>query len=183
MSLTNENKDLVWDLDSIHQREKALKFIMGFENKLCVYSSSVEQLYTNYNIFPPSDGLKRLVILPNPYAHHDTFNTIPEDSIEATGLSLIPGVINGRRHLMMLIPFKSGNAKFRAVPLSIGLKVIDQRRKKPLLPVLIKGDLREFEARHPSLHLHSLNLDKLTSLSKLEREGMTAVIRERLLLL
>jgi hypothetical protein len=46
-----DNNDLVWDLDSFQKRQRAQDFVMGFENQLCVYSGSVEQLYTNYNIF------------------------------------------------------------------------------------------------------------------------------------
>lgn len=71
-----DNKDLVWDLDKFNKRKQAQKFVMGFENKLCVFSGSVEQLYTNYNIFFPKEEDRKLVILPNPYAHHDTFHGI-----------------------------------------------------------------------------------------------------------
>lgn len=45
------NNDLVWDITAFNQRQRAIDFVMGFENKLCVFSNPVEQLYTNYNIF------------------------------------------------------------------------------------------------------------------------------------
>ena len=55
MSIANDNKDLVWDLEAFNQRQRAIDFVMGFENRLCVFSGSVEQLYTNYNIFFPNE--------------------------------------------------------------------------------------------------------------------------------
>ena len=38
------NPDLIWDLDSLARRELAERFIRLFENRLCVWSESVEQL-------------------------------------------------------------------------------------------------------------------------------------------
>ena len=50
-----QNQDLIWDLDSIARRELAERFIKLFENRLCVYSESTRQLYTNYDLHFPSD--------------------------------------------------------------------------------------------------------------------------------
>ena len=93
MELADENKDLVWELDGFNQKQEAIDFAMGFENKLCVFSGTVGQLYTNYNIFFPQEESRKLVILPNPYAHHDTFHGIPEAAVSATGLYIIIVVI------------------------------------------------------------------------------------------
>ncbi len=182
MELATENKDLVWDLEAFNQRQRAIDFVMGFENRLCVYSDSVEQLYTNYNIFFPKEEDRRLVILPNPYAHHDIFHGLPEDAISATGLNIISGDMVGKEGLYLLIPFKGGKTKYRAVPLQVGLRVINQRRPddKPLLPVLKKGDLRELEAKTPCLHLHCIHLDRLEHMSGLEMKGIQKVILDRL---
>ena len=178
MEAERDNKDLVWELESFNQRQRAVEFVMGFENKLYVYSDSVEQLYTNYNIFFPKEENRRLVILPNPYAHHDVFNGVPATSVSATGLNVIPGDMIGKAGLYLLIPFKGGKSKYRAVPLQAGLKVINDRRpsEKPLLPILMKGDLRELEARTPCLHLHCLSIESLSHLSGLERAGIQKVI-------
>ncbi|TQV80135.1 hypothetical protein FKG94_10735 [Exilibacterium tricleocarpae] len=182
MDLATENKDLVWDLESFNQRQRALEFVMGFENRLCVYSNSVQQLYTNYNIFFPKEENRRLVILPNPYAHHDIFHGIAEAAIAATGLNIIPGEMLGKSGMYLTIPFKSGKTRYRAVPLQVGLRVINSRRPQdqPLLPVLKKGDLRELDASTPCLHLHCINLEKLQHLSSLEARGINDVIIERL---
>src|SRR5690606_22272361 len=91
MDLATQNNDLIWDLDAFKQRQQAIDFVMSFENRLCVYSNSVEQLYTNYNLFFPKEENRKLVVLPNPYAQHDTYNGIPEVSFYSTGLIIVLG--------------------------------------------------------------------------------------------
>jgi len=176
------NSDLVWDLAAFNQRQRAIDFVMGFENKLCVFSDSVEQLYTNYNIFFPREEARRLVILPNPYAHHDTFNNIPESAVTASGMEILPGIFKGKPALFLRIPFKTGAVKFRTVPLQIGLSVVQKQcaPDKPFLPVLMKGDLRELDASIPCLHLHRVHLNRLTTHSTLEKNDIEKVIRKRL---
>ena len=49
------NRDLVWDLDQFKQQKLAQEFVLQFENRICVYSGSVEQIYTNYNVFFPKE--------------------------------------------------------------------------------------------------------------------------------
>lgn len=182
MIQSSENKDLVWDLDAFKQRQDAIDFVLGFENRLCVFSSSVEQLYTNYNIFFPKEEDRKLVILPNPYTPHDTFNGIPVDAVMPTHMEVLPGIFQGKSSLFLRIPFRSGTVKYRSVPLQMGLKIIRQQRpaNKPFLPVLMKGDLRELNATTPCLHLHAIQLDKLTDHSTLERNGIQKVIEQRL---
>lgn len=176
MELADENKDLVWDLDSFSQRQQAIDFAMGFENKLCVFSGTVGQLYTNYNIFFPKEEDRKLVILPNPYAHHDTYTGIPEEAVSATGLHIIPG--EGGGGVQLTIPFKSGKTRYRKVPLQIGIRLINQRRPEsdPFLPVLMKGDLREMDKATPCLHLHRVHLGRLKDHSSLELDGVRKVI-------
>ena len=182
MEFATENRDLVWELQSFKQRQRAVDFVMGFENKLCVFSDSVQQLYTNYNIFFPREESRKLVILPNPYAHHDIFNGVPGTAVSATGLNIIPGDVVDKAGLYLLIPARDSKSRFRAVPLHTGLRVINQRRpaEKPLLPVLMKGDLRELQAKTPCIHLHCLHLHKLNHLSALERQSIKRVILENL---
>lgn len=178
-----DNKDLVWDLNSFNKKQRAQNFVMGFENKLCVYSSNVEQLYTNYNIFFPKEENRKLVILPNPYAHHDTFQGITEEAVKATGLFIVPAQpkdTGGR--LQLVIPLKSENTRSRRVPLSVGLRMINQKRAadKPFLPVVMKGDLRELDTNTPCLHLHMLQLSSLPRLSTMELGDIQKVILKRL---
>ncbi|WP_075188352.1 hypothetical protein [Teredinibacter haidensis] len=179
-----ENKDLVWDLDVFKKRQRAQDFVMGFENQLCVYSGSVEQLYTNYNIFFPKEENRKLVILPNPYAHHDTLQGIIEDAVRPTGLFIVPADKNDveSKRLNIILPLRTASAKGRAVPLEVGLNLINQKRPadKPFLPVLVKGDLRELNAETPCLHLHMINLVHLPKLSAIEVKDIERVVLERL---
>ena len=178
-----DNKDLVWDLESFNKQQRAQNFVMGFENKLCVYSSNVEQLYTNYNIFFPKEENRKLVILPNPYAHYDTFQGINEEAVKATGLFIVPAEGDETKgSLQMVIPMKSENTKYRRVPLSVGLRLINQKRPpdRPFLPVLAKGDLRELDTNTPCLHLHMLQLSSLPKLSTMDVGDIQKVILKRL---
>jgi hypothetical protein len=184
MSDEQTNNDLVWDMDEFKHRSLATEFVRRFENKLCVYSGSVEQIYSNYNIFFPEDQGRKMVILPDPYSYHDTFQGVPEDAIQVTGLTIVPGELIGKQGLHLTIPLKSygGKKKYRVVPLQSGLRAINKRRPadQPFLPILLKGDLREIESRIPALHLHSIRLDKLSSRSALERNGIKQVISAKL---
>lgn len=179
-----ENKDLVWDLEKFQRRQVAQSFVMGFENKLCVFSGSVEQLYSNYDIFFPREENRKLVILPNPYAHHDTFHGIAADAARPTGMLLVPADSDDPRgRLNLIIPLKSKERKqYKKVPLEVGLRMINAKRppERPFLPVLVKGDLRELNTRTPCLHLHSLALSALRDMSALEIAGIKRVILERL---
>lgn len=174
-----DNKDLIWDLDTFKQRKRAHEFVLNFENKICVFSGTVEQLYTNYNIFMPAEENSRLVILPNPYAHHDIFQGISDAAVKPTGLYIVPG---DKGQLLLRIPLKTGGKPFRLVPLQVGFKLINQRRPPhlPLLPVLVKGDLRELDARTPCLHLHAISLSKMDKLSPLEVNEIRRTILDRI---
>lgn len=173
-----QNADLVWELEAIQQRRRAHEFVMHFENKLCVFSGSVEQVYTNYSIFFPPEEHRRMVILPNPNAHFDTCQGVTEEAVKPTGLFIVP---NDNRELMLRIPLKGGHA-FRDIPLHAGIKLVNSRRPThlPLLPVLMKGDLRELDARTPCLHLHALSLSQLKKLSIMEINSMRQAILKRL---
>ena len=183
MGSQQANRDLVWDIDGFCQRNLASEFVRRFENKLCIYSGTVEQLYSNYNIYFPEDENRNMVILPNPYAHHDTFQGVPEEAIRTTGMSIVPGELMGKQGLHLTIPFRSGNSKkTRIVPLHAGLRAINNSRPsdRPFLPIVMKGDLREIQRRVPSLHLHMIALEKLGNRSALERSGIRQAIAEKL---
>lgn len=184
MSDQQDNNDLVWDFNEFKQRQLATEFVKRFENKLCIYSGSVEQLYSNYNIYFPEAEGRKMVILPDPFAYHDTFQGVPEEAIQVTGLTIVPGELIGKNGLHLTIPIKSddGKKKYRVVPLHAGLRAINKRRSQedPFLPILMKGDLREIKNKLPALHLHCISLDKLGNRSALERSGIRQVISQKL---
>jgi len=177
------NSDLVWGLEHISQHQRAAEFVKRFENKLCIFSPTVNQLYSNYNIFFPEDQDKSMVVLPDPYAFHDTFNHIPSDAVQATGLHIIPGETINRTGLYIVITQKGKNVRSIPIPFKEGLRQILKRFQgnDPFLPILKKGDLREFDSQMPCLHLHRLRLSALSGLSSLERQGIKNIISEKIM--
>lgn len=181
--MNQPNKDLEWSLDSIQQRRSAAEFVLQFERRLCIYSASVEQLYTNYTINFPNSESSKMVILPNPYAFHDTFNGVTPGSLRDTGLYIIPGDTIGRQGLYLIAKF--GNHKVEAAPIPFrhALRKIlsTQAGDDPFLPVLVKGDLREFNSNTPALHLHRIRLNDIKGMSQFDRQGMKKSISEKLM--
>lgn len=183
LNQTQQNSDLVWDLQKIHQHQRALSFVKQFENRFCVFSSTVRQLYTNYSIFFPEEANRQLVILPDPYAFHDTFSHLNPDAVQSTGLHIIPGNLIGKQGLYLVISHKDKNVRSVPIPFQEGIRQILRRSNSsdPFLPVLMKGDLREFNDKMPCLHLNRLRLKELPKLSALEREGIRTIITDKLM--
>ena len=181
-SVQSQNTDLEWSLDAISQRERAKRFLLNFENHLCIYSVSVQQIYTNYSIHFPSKGVGKAVILPNPYAFHDTFHHIRAQAVRNTGLYMIPGETIGRSGVYMHIKYRSAQVKSAPMPLKHALArmIKSQTSADPFLPVVIKGDLREFNEHTPCLHLHRVKLSELTGLSQFERQNLQSAISDKL---
>jgi hypothetical protein len=174
--MTSEH--LVWDLTKLTDHDRATRFVMRFQESLCVYSPPVEQLYTNYEIIVPDDDGRKLIILPNPHAFHDTFSHINPDAVVQTSL-FIPPDSDGQ--LQLLVPLSNGGR--RAMPLGVGLNFIQTKlgADVPFLPVLTKGDLREFKQSMPILHLHRIVLSKVTRHSELEVRAIRKAIQNRLI--
>ncbi|PAV47569.1 hypothetical protein CK486_13600 [Pseudomonas sp. HAR-UPW-AIA-41] len=181
-----QNSDLIWDLDNMARRELAERFIRLFENRLCVYSDSVAQLYTNYDLHFPSELGRKMVVLPNPYAFHDTLHGIERVAVRKTGLCVIPGVVNGKPGLMLSTVMKEGGPTPKTMPFKQALaQIISSQRKigDEFLPILMKGDLREFDQQMPYLHLHRLQVEKLLRLSSFERSDIQHTITKKLMAL
>ncbi len=181
-----QNQDLIWDLDSIARRELAERFIKLFENRLCVYSESTRQLYTNYDLHFPSDMGRKMVVLPNPYAFHDTLHGIEPQAIRRTGLCVLPGVVLDKPGLLLTTLIKDGGPAPKTMAFKAALAQIISNQKKSgdlFLPILIKGDLREFDQQMPYLHLHRLQIARLDRLSAFERDDIQSTITRKLLML
>ena len=173
-----KNENLVWDLGRLTNYDRATRFAMRFQQSLCVYSPPVQQLYTNYEIIVPDDDNRKLIILPNPHAFHDTFNRINEDAVIQTSLFITP---NEEGALQLLIPM--GNGRQRSMPLAVGLNFIQSKLGPdvPFLPVLAKGDLREFKQSRPMLHLHRIVLSRIDKNSEMESRAIRKVIQDKLI--
>lgn len=178
MSDMLNSEHLVWDLTKLSDHDRATRFAMRFQESLCVYSPPVEQLYTNYEIIVPDDDARKLIILPNPHAFHDTFSHINEDAVVQTSLFIAPDATG---KLQLLVPLSNGGQ--RPMPLAVGLNFIQTKLgpNVPFLPVLAKGDLREFKQSMPILHLHRIVLHKVTRHSELEVRAIRKAIQDRLI--
>ena len=176
------NDDLAWDLDDFSQATRAMDFVLQFETTLCVYSPSVEQIYTTYNMFFPDDWDRKLVILPDAGAFHDTFFHIARASVTATGLYVVPGELVDKDGLFLANMDGDRKLSSRQIPFEAGIKAIMAKRPKddPFLPVLAKGDLRELEQSWPVLHLHRVKPAVIENMSALDRSSLTNVITEKL---
>jgi hypothetical protein len=178
-SASTSNGDLVWGFEGISQRQRAIDFVMGFENKLCIYSAMVEKLYTNYSMYFPASENSNMVIIPNQYAYHDTFNNLNEEAVVDTHFDIIPGEMVGKKGLFLRIPFKEGDVMTtRTVPLRFAAErmLLNSSGQNPFIPVLVKGNLREFELTNPYLHLHRVDISKITKMSDFEIKDIQRVI-------
>ena len=176
------NPDLAWDVEATIDMDMAKNFVMQFESALCVYSPSVQQLYSTYNIYFPEEYDRQLVILPDPGAFHDTFNSIPAEAISLTGLYIIPGELIGAVGLHLANVDKERKLGKRRIPFEKGMRQLMATRPDddPLLPILAKGDLRGMERTWPVLHLHRIKLGELEMHSHLDLTNIRNVINEKL---
>ena len=182
-TVTPANDDLTWDLDDFGQAHRAMDFVQQFEATLCVYSPFVDQIYSSYNMFFPDDWDRRLVILPDAGAFHDTFYHIDRTAVTATGLHIVPGELLGRSGLYLAnVDEERRSLGKRQIPFEPAMRAINAKRPKhdPFLPVLAKGDLRELDQSWPVLHLHRINPARVEKMSALDRSSLTGVISEKL---
>ena len=119
-----QNPDLAWDLDDFNNRQRATDFVMQFEHTMCVYSPTVQQLYTNYNMFFPKEWERKLVILPDPTAFHDTFFYIDSQAVVATGLYIIPGELVRKPGLFLSNVSAGHTLGMRQIPFEAGMRAI-----------------------------------------------------------
>lgn len=176
--------DLAWDLDAITDRVGAIAFLQRFEKHLCVYSGYARTLYCSYSLVIPQAEQGGITILPDEQAWQATFHDIPAQAVEPTGVHILPGETLGQAGLFLRVPSENRLVASRELPFQDGLGLLIQRyraRGEAFLPVLIKEELREFEARMPSLHLHRINPTRLGARAQSYSQAMEVSIAERLL--
>ncbi len=183
LALANQqpvNNDLVWDITAFRERKLAAYFVKSFENLFCVFSGTVSQLYTNYTINFLEHNPSKIIILPNQYMYHDTFNRVPDNAIVETRIQLVR--CGEKAEPMLRIPFRAGNKNYHTLPLDIGLNFIRRcyAKEDPFLPLLVKGDLRELNLSTHYLQLHRISLLALNCMSQFERDGIKSSITKKL---
>lgn len=150
-------------------REAGKQFLLNVSQYLPVYSPALRQLFLEYDVYFTK---KAVVVLPDPIDYTATFSHVPEPSIRTTGIFLLPNA-NG---LSMSIRLKSGKRVSLTFPQA--LKLIQNNLRVPFLPVVKRGDLRDFNQRLPCLQLNALVLNKATTMSQFTRNDLTQSIQE-----
>ena len=176
------NQDLIWKIGSNQYAERSVQFLKRFESALCLFSNTVAQLYSNYEMVPVSSGSKRIVALPNPHAYHDTFNHVDSDAIVPTGIRIIPSELtqtDPAGSLSILVKTKSG--KIHTMPLAKGIAKLEQSfGQGNFLPVMINKDLHLINGKIPAMHLHRVKLHKLARLSQFQRSDIRVTIERKM---
>ena len=160
--------------DLLHRkrlRQQCLKhlsfqFLNTLENRLCVFSPKINQLFTNYEFLYPSEQQPELSILPNGEADYDTFSNVPSHAFSPTGLHIIPGELVGQQGLHFFSASPNNAHYGNSVPLAVGIRRILSKNhaQDPFLPVLMESDITSIKANttFPHLHLHHLRLQELS---------------------
>ncbi len=178
-------KDLIWDLMHIKSPDRAFQFMDAFKTGLCVFSSAVQKVYTNYSVHMPNAANledKKLVILPQFQAFHDIVNNIPEEAIESTNCKIIPGQAINKKGVFLTGKMR-GCSSASVLPLKTAIKAIrlGAYAEGKFLPLLAYGDLKEMPKKNiPYLMLHKINMDKLTHLASFETEMIERTVLRNL---
>lgn len=174
------NKDLVWRLGEFSQPEYVLQFLKRFEESFCVYSPSVGQLYSNYDLM--AGPMRTVVTLPRPYSYHDNFYNIPQEAVIPTGMVVSPGEAWGRKGWLLCYRSKKTGA-WRAVALDKGLELMRKNSpaSDPFLPVIQNKDLRKStNSDWPLMHLHRISVEKLQQFSQLQRSDISRAVSDKI---
>jgi hypothetical protein len=84
----------------------------------------------------------------------------------------------GKTGFYVIVKYKSRDVKPVPIPLKQALKRMIRTRhsEDPFLPILAKGDLREFNTNMPCLHLHRVKLANLTRRSEFDKTSIKNAI-------
>lgn len=173
---------VVWNISDFRNKAMALQFVTSLRQTLCVYSNTLHHIYGEYAIESVrQDGLS-LVVVPQTYSL-ERFTHIPENAISPTGIFVFPGWYFGHKApYVMTLPVRDGKRMKRSRPIlpENTFHMIEKRIPgKTFLPLLQRGDLREFNQRTPYVHLHRLLPEKLDTLSAFDRGQLSGLILDR----
>src|SRR5690606_32150322 len=164
--------DLIWSLSQLNDKDRGRAFLLGMSEHLPIYSASVRQLYLSYDVGFAGDNA---VIIPHRYSFTETYSRIEAENIRHVGIQLLP-TSNG---IEMAVKKKDGGTAF--LPISMGLRLVQKRLGSiPFLPVIQKGDLREYSLHQPALQLHALDIRGLHDLSQFNKMDITRAIHAKL---
>ncbi len=162
--------DLHWSIEEMRAKETGKRFLLNLAQFLPVYSPALRQIYSDYDTYFTKTAV---VILPDQADFTTTYSHIPEESIKATGILLHPtpdgiGVnLRLRKHRSVTLPLEKA------------FNIIRTQLRGPFLPIIKRGDLRDFDQLTPCLHLNALVPAAADSLSRFERMDIMRALEER----
>ena len=95
----------------------------------------------------------------------------------------MPGELVGRNGLHVTILVKNKHVANKPIPFKKAIAHVVGTHKKvgdTFLPVLVKGDLREFNQTLPYMHLHRIMPEFLAKLSEFDRSDIERVVSDKL---
>lgn len=162
--------DLHWSIEEMRTKETGKQFLLNLAQFLPVYSPALKQVYSAYDTYFTKSAV---VILPDPVDFTSTYSHIPEPAVKATGILLHP-TPDG-----IGVNMRLRNNKTMTMPLDKAFAVIRKQLRGPFLPVIKRGDLRDFDQLTPCIHLNALALSQAETLSRFERLDITKALNER----
>lgn len=178
----NLKNHVVWNIDAFKRQDLAIRFAQDINQRLCVYSSTLRHVYGEYSIETITNGVARLVVVPQTYSL-ERFIDIREEAVVPTGVHIYPGwyfKLNVPYVMTLPIRTKRGENRSRPISPNHGFQIMEKTAyKEPFLPLLKNGDLREFDRRTPYLHLHRLVPNLAPNLSRFDVNQLSTLIQEK----
>lgn len=163
-------EDLIWSIEEMQAKEEGMRFLNNVSQFLPVYSSALRQLYSSYETYFTKTNV---VILPNNEDYTATYSRVPFEAIKNTSILVYPSIDGVLANLRM------NNATAISLPLSKAFQLIRSQLKGPFLPVIQRGDLRDYDQLRPCLHLNAFVPAQADSLPRFVRMDMTKALTER----
>lgn len=160
--------DLVWSTKDLKDEERGRLFLAEMAEFIPVYSPLVRQIYGDYDLNFVQESV---VVIPKIMGHLETYSHINGAAVRKTSTQLVPG----DRGVEMIIPTK--NKTYKA-PLVTGLRFMERSIGAEILPVIQKGDLKQYKRDRPALHLHAIDVRRL-DLSEFQKNDLARMIRAR----
>jgi len=170
-----------WNIDSFTHQALAHRFAQNIKDFFSIYSPTLRHIYGTYTIDLLRGPKSRLVAVPSIYSL-DRYINIPESALRRSGLYIFPGdFFNLRRHRFVATFMKRDLTLPKNPKIGRPSTGFDLLRKfcnnHSLFPVITNGDLHEFRSTTPCLHVHLVDLRKL-SMSNLDRGTLKSMLEE-----
>lgn len=163
--------DLIWSLEEMRAKEAGKRFLMNVAQFLPVYSPALQQIYGSYSTHFTKSAV---VILPSTEDFTNTYSHIPEFSIKNTSILIHPSDYGIHANVRMK------NATSLSMPLSKAFKLIRTQLRGPFLPVIQRGDLRDYNQLEPCLHLNAFVPARAENLPRFVRMDISRTMEERI---